>query len=1263
MKHTSINSEADAMNLLHELEEAKKLNSELSDNEEKYHKIFNNMLDVYYEASTDGIILEISPSIETFSKGQYKRAELIGKSLVGLYADPKDRDSFFSELTRSGHVNDYELLMKNKDGSVVPVSISSGLVFDTDGKPATIAGTMRDITERKAMVEALCESELRYRTLADSGQALIWTATPDKKCTYFNQVWLDFTGRTLAQEQGDGWVEGVHPDDLDHCFTVYTTSFDQHKSFSMEYRLRHHDGTWHWLQDDGKPRYDSHGEFIGYIGHCLDITERKKTENKLRETEEKFSTITGQSGDLIGITDMNGIITYASPASASLFLISPEIMCGRRFTDFIADADIERGFQAFRNAMSGAGPVKDTEFCLKRTDGSVFTGEFNGSKFQTGAQMGVLVIIRDITERKQAEAEILNLNANLELKIKERTLQLSLNNENLEKEIQTRNLAETERKRVEELLQWNKSFLELMSNSSPLGFLVVDNRTDEILYFNHRFCQIWEIQHIEDQMQRGELRNNDIIPYCLHVLADIPAFAESCKPLQHEENRTVLEDEIAFSQNRTIRRFTTQMRGDNDEYYGRFYIFEDISARKRSENAVHQSEIKHSTMISNISDVIGIMGVNGVMKYKSPNIEKHFGWKPEDLVGTDGWLTVHPDEVERLQTAFFNLLQTAGSSTTVEYLYKCKDGSYKPIELTATNLVDNAVIGGVLLNYHDITERKLTEEALRESDKRFSLFMDYLPAVVFLKDHEGRTLFVNRYMEDAFGASSWVGKTMQEIFPNDLGEKLMSDDLNSMELGYQKLEESLIQLDGQMHHYETQKFTIDRSDQDAWLGGISLDITKRKEAEAEIIKSRDAAHRANLAKSEFLSRMSHELRTPMNSILGFAQLLDMGELDPKQKKGVGHILNSGKHLLGLIDEVLDISRIESGRLSLFPEPVQLIGIIIEMMDTVQPLADARQLKLELKNSPGSRIYVMSDRKRLKQVMINLLNNAVKYNRPCGSISVKTELMPQNDAGIVSVRISVTDTGLGIHAVDIPKLFIPFERIGAEKTQTEGTGLGLVVVKKIMDAMEGTVGVESIVGEGSTFWIEMPITGEHVSWKNQQENNVELTTNLGIANKEIAFLNEEKAKRAAELVVLKNKYSKEPGTVVPSKTATILYIEDNIQNAELVDEIIRDCRPGIQLITSIYGSTAVKSATENLPDLILLDLDLPDMNGSEVLANLLADDIAKSIPVVILSADATQHQIEKLMTAGARDYLTKPLDINIFLKVVDEWIQPGNSLPG
>jgi len=408
---------------------------------------------------------------------------------------------------------------------------------------------------------------------------------------------------------------------------------------------------------------------------------------------------------------------------------------------------------------------------------------------------------------------------------------------------------------------------------------------------------------------------------------------------------------------------------------------------------------------------------------------------------------------------------------------------------------------------------------------------------------------------------------------------------------------------------------------------ITKDETERKRNENELTKAKAEAERANVAKGEFLSRMSHELRTPMNSILGFAQLMDMGELNPVQKKGVNQILKNGKHLLDLINEVLDIARIEAGRMTVSTEPVELRGIIMEAMDVLRHLAEENQITLESDTSTAAkRLFVRADHQRLKQVLLNLINNAVKYNRKGGSVKIesrilKNESKKEQPANIV--RISITDTGKGITREDIEKLFNPFERIGADKAETEGTGLGLSISKKLIEAMGGKIGVESEVGSfpagkagGSTFWIELPQTE---SQKDQYERVSELT---------------------------------KPENEITLNSGIILYIEDNLSNIQLVEQILETHRPSINLITEMFGKKAVQFALDYKPDLILLDLDLPDIHGSEVLKLLRAEPDTEAIPVIILSADAMTKQIKRLMQAGAKDYLIKPIDVVQFLKIVD-----------
>ena len=384
--------------------------------------------------------------------------------------------------------------------------------------------------------------------------------------------------------------------------------------------------------------------------------------------------------------------------------------------------------------------------------------------------------------------------------------------------------------------------------------------------------------------------------------------------------------------------------------------------------------------------------------------------------------------------------------------------------------------------------------------------------------------------------------------------------------------------------------------------------TLRREAEQEIIRSRDEADRANRAKSEFLSRMSHELRTPLNAILGFAQLLQMDRLSEDQRDSVGHIAKGGRHLLDLINEVLDISRIEAGELSLSLEPVGLLPLIEESMALMEPLAVRGDIRLRC-NFPedlaGS--HVMTDRQRLKQIVLNLLSNGIKYNRPGGSVTVTGRDLRDR------LALEVADTGLGLSDRDLEDLFTPFDRLGAERLDVEGTGLGLPLSRRLAEAIGGDIEVESQVGEGSTFLLTLP---------------------------------------KAEATIADGP----PPAVgpLPSRdfaTATLLYIEDNLSNLKLVERIMAH-RPGVELLTALQGRLGIDLAREHLPDVIVLDLHLPDVSGLEVLRTLKSDLRTASIPVVMLSADATTGQIERFRSAGALDYLTKPLDVQRFLALLD-----------
>lgn len=402
------------------------------------------------------------------------------------------------------------------------------------------------------------------------------------------------------------------------------------------------------------------------------------------------------------------------------------------------------------------------------------------------------------------------------------------------------------------------------------------------------------------------------------------------------------------------------------------------------------------------------------------------------------------------------------------------------------------------------------------------------------------------------------------------------------------------------------------------FSGLVRDITERKTAEWELVKARESAELASRAKSDFLSRMSHELRTPMNAILGFGQILETDpNLDAAQRDSVQEILKSGRHLLALINEVLDLARVEAGGLAIEPEPVACRTMVESCLAIVRPLAAQRDIALEADIADDC--VVTADPLRLRQVLLNLLSNAIKYNREAGSVRVTCRAPV---AGLV--RISVIDSGFGIDERAKPRLFQPFERLESSYTGIEGAGIGLALSKRLVEAMHGSIGVDSVPGAGSTFWIELP--------------------------------------RAAQSQVPAAAHGADttlPAPCAAQRPQTLLCVEDNPANLRLFRRILSGC-PGLTLLDAHNAELGIELAREHRPDLILMDVGLPGMDGFEALRILRADPQLRDIPVVAISANAMQRDIERGRAAGFADYLIKPIDVAGFHAAVDRWLGRGST---
>ncbi|MEZ4407289.1 MAG: response regulator [Polyangiales bacterium] len=533
-----------------------------------------------------------------------------------------------------------------------------------------------------------------------------------------------------------------------------------------------------------------------------------------------------------------------------------------------------------------------------------------------------------------------------------------------------------------------------------------------------------------------------------------------------------------------------------------------------------------------------------------------------------------------------------------------------------------------------VVERETREAAHRRERRRLAARMERLLDLagdaVLVVDPSRRVILFNRQAGKLFGydPKEVLGAHITRLFPEGLRLAERASSLSPHDPSPRRPEEVFgVRRDGERFPAEA---TVARLDEDAGpiFTVVLRDATERRRAEAAAREAKEALERAvqertaelaaakalaegaNQAKSEFLSRMSHELRTPLNAILGFAQLLELDPLEEEQLASVRSVLRGGRHLLELINEVLDLSRIEAGTFSISLEPVPLGPVASEVVELVARLAAAEGGTIACEVDPEQGPIVLADRQRLRQVLMNLLANAVKYGRPGGRIVLTTTRASE----IERCRVAVVDDGPGIAESYWPKLFQPFERLGAASSTVEGTGMGLALSRRLVELMGGAIGYEPNPAGGSVFWVELPI--------------------------------------ARPLDLRPSQRPPAPPPITPSSPPRfrVLYIEDNFPNLKLVEQALGHIA-GVEFIAAGHGQLGLDLARALRPNLVLLDLHLPGWTGVEVLERFKRDPDLAAIPVVVLSADAMPAQARNLMELGAANYLTKPLDLPEFLRVV------------
>ncbi|MCH7903097.1 MAG: PAS domain S-box protein [Armatimonadetes bacterium] len=517
---------------------------------------------------------------------------------------------------------------------------------------------------------------------------------------------------------------------------------------------------------------------------------------------------------------------------------------------------------------------------------------------------------------------------------------------------------------------------------------------------------------------------------------------------------------------------------------------------------------------------------------------------------------------------------------------------------------------------HDTTEHVLIRQEAQRAQRLYTEVVETAVEAFVTIDSRGKIASINAAAQKMFGFDSeqLVGEDVSILMPEEVGR----DHQKYLEHAQPGVESYVI---GKSREVEGKRsdgtaFPIEitiseiQVDGERMFNGICRDITRRRMAEQALRGKTKEAQQANEAKSKFLSRMSHELRTPLNAILGFAQVLEMSDLDGEDLESVRHILKGGHHLLELINDILDISRIEAGKLAATIKPVQLVQCINDSLELIAPLANERFLIVTPPKDLSEDLYVLADRQRLGQVFLNVLSNAVKYNKPNGSVTITVDTSNE-----CLVAVVIQDTGIGIPESKLQDLFVPFERLGAESTRVEGSGLGLALTNGLMAEMSGHVDISSTEGAGTTVSLLLP--------RAMRSDDAAQTIDNGVA--------------------------RQPSTSTP---LDILLIEDNIPSINLVERAF-EAQPNWTLRSAHTGAEGLAAARERTPDVILLDVNLPDVTGPELIRSFRLDPELEEVPVIIVSADASHATQDTFLSAGAQTYLSKPFDIQrLFAQIRD-----------
>jgi PAS domain S-box-containing protein len=1141
----------------------KQIEQQLFEQQSYTRGLIESNIDALMTTDTLGVITDVN--VQMCEITGRTREELIGTPFKDYFTDPKRAEDGIRKVLAEGRVTNYELTIRAKDGRETVVSYNATTFKGADGRLRGVFAAARDITDQKRLEEQLRQAHAYNRGLIESSVDAMLTVDPDLTITDVNEQMVRLTGYARGQLVGTAFQDYFTEPDRASAGVKKTLDEGYVTNYELTLRSRHRREI--LVSFNASVFKDTEGKVRGIFAVARDVTEQRRLEEQLREQQHYNRGLIESSVDALVTVDPDVTVTDVNEQMIRLTGYTREELIGSSFKDYFTEP--ERAAAGVRQTL-GQGSVTNYELVLKSKAGKRTVVSFNAGTFKdtAGRVAGILAAARDITAQKRLEEQL--------------------------RDQQTYNRSLIE------------SSVDALMTVDPAGVITdVNEQTVRLMGFNRKqligspFVDYFTDRERADAGVRKTFDDGVVTNYELILRA-----------------KTGRKVPVSFN--------AGVFRDTAGTVVGILAAARDITQQKQIEQELREQQTYTRGLIESNIDALMTTDTLGVITDVNVQMCEITGRTREELIGTP--FKDYFTDPKRAEDGIRKVL-AEDRVTNYELTIRAKDGRETVVSYNATTFKGaDGRLRGVFAAARDITDQKRLEEQIAQRNRELTDASTFLGNVlesstqysIIAKDLDGNVLTWNEGARRNYGwnAEEMVGKQNSRILhtPEDIASGRVQTLLDTAlqtgkaEGGFERVRK------GGDRFTASVAVTLRNDFAGKPIGYllISKDITEQKTLEEQLRKKNEEleeqyrrVQEANRLKSEFLANMSHELRTPLNAIIGFTEMMHdgkVGSVNTDQKEFLGDILTSSRHLLQLINDVLDLAKVESGKMEFRPEAVDVSKVVAEVRDILRSLAGSKRIPVKVEVAPALG-EVVADAAKLKQVLYNYLSNALKFTPDGGKVAIR--VAPE---GADHFRLEVEDSGIGIKPEDQGRLFVEFQQLDASTAKKyAGTGLGLALTKRIVEAQGGQVGMRSAPGEGSVFYAVLP-----------------------------------------RLPVVPSEAEPEPRPAPRPGAPTVLVIEDESKDRRWILETLSAGGYSVEGVAS--GAAAIRRISEQAFDAITLDLLLPDMTGRDVLRAIRTSELNRSTPVVVVTVLA-----EKGVVAGfqVNDILTKPVSEDELIASLDK----------